>query len=92
MAAQSIFLKDPSAVLDYQIDWSAWLPVGDTISATAWTAATGITIASNVFTTTSATVWLSGGTSSVRYNLTCHITTAAGRQDERSILVFVVER
>lgn len=87
MSAQQNFLKDPSAVLDYKIDWSAWLAAGDTILAAAWTATSGITVNSNVFTTTTATVWLSGGTESTIYQLTCHITTAAGREDERTIRV-----
>ena len=32
------FTQDPSAVLDYTIDWSQWLPSGDTITAATWTA------------------------------------------------------
>ena len=40
------FLKDPDAVLDYKIDWSAWLG-DDTISQSAWSAEDGITIDSD---------------------------------------------
>lgn len=92
MTTQQRFLKDPQAVLDYEIDWSAWLSAGDTITATAWVATTGITMDSNTFTSTAATVWLSGGTENVTYNLTCHITTAAGREDDRTIYVMVMNR
>ena len=92
MSAQQRFLKDPQAVLDYEIDWAAWLPAGDTITATTWTATTGIAMVSNTFTDTKATVWLSGGTENVTYNLTCHITTAAGREDDRTIYVRVTNR
>jgi hypothetical protein len=83
------FQKDPSAVLDYKIDWSAWL-AGDTIYVSAWTADAGITINSNSNSTTTATVWLSGGTAGTSYAVTNHITTAAGRQDDRSISIQVM--
>jgi hypothetical protein len=84
MSEPARFIKDPQAVLDYQIDWAAWLG-SDTISASTWTAETGITIASSTNTTTTATVWLSGGTVGTSYVATNHITTAGGRQDDRRI-------
>jgi hypothetical protein len=69
------FTKDPQAVLDYEIDWSAWLTAAgdDTISASSWTATTGITIDSDSNTTTTATVWLSGGTAGNTSEITNHI-------------------
>jgi hypothetical protein len=39
-----VFVKDPSAVLDYTIDWTAWLVAGDTIVAATWTPSSGISI------------------------------------------------
>ena len=30
------FTQDPSAVLDYTVDWSAWLPTSDTIASATW--------------------------------------------------------
>ena len=33
----SRYTKDPNAVLDYSVNWSAWLPANDTIAASAWT-------------------------------------------------------
>jgi hypothetical protein len=92
MTTQQRFLKDPQAVLDYEVDWSAWLPSGDTITAATWTATDGITMDSSAFTDTKATVWLSGGTENVTYNLTCHIVTAAGREDDRTIRILVTSR
>lgn len=83
--------KDPDAVLDYDIDWSTWLGA-DTIADVDWTADTGITIASDSFTTTIATVWLSGGTAGTTYNVTCHITTAGSREDDRTIQFYVLNR
>jgi len=85
------YIKDPDSVLDYAIDWSAWLDT-DTITDSDWTATDGITVDSNTFTDTVSTVWLSGGTAGDTYTVTCHITTAAGRQDARSIKIKCKER
>lgn len=85
------FVKDPSAILDYAIDWSTWLG-SDTIATSTWSASAGITINSNTNTTTRATVWLSGGTAGNTYQLTNTITTAGGRTDQRTIAVEVKDR
>lgn len=85
------FSKDPNAILDYQIDWSAWLG-SDTIATSAWTVPAGITKVSDTRTTTTATVWLSGGTVGTSYVLQNRITTAAGRTEDRSITVAVEEK
>jgi hypothetical protein len=77
-----MFLKAPADVLDYEWDWSQWLPTGDTISAVTWTVASGLTLETSPaasHTTTTATVWLGGGTAGQQYAVTCQITTAAGR-------------
>lgn len=87
----SAFVKDPSAVLDYVWNWSSWLGV-DTIASHTVTAATGLTVDSSAATTTAVTAWLSGGTAGQSYTVTCRIVTAAGRTDERSITIQVVER
>jgi hypothetical protein len=87
----SSFVKDPSAVVDYQVNWAAWLGV-DTISTSTWTVPTGITQNSATSTTTTATIWLSGGTAGTTYTLVNRIVTAAGRTDERSIRVLVRQR
>lgn len=39
-----MFVKAPTDVLDFEWDWSAWLPAGDTIDTVTWTAQSGITI------------------------------------------------
>lgn len=85
------FTKDPSAVLDYAVDWATWLDE-DTISASTWTVPAGITKDSDTFTTTTATVWLSGGTAGSHYTLTNRIVTTGGRTDERSIIIAVMDR
>ena len=84
------YIKDPQAVLEYKIDWSAWLPTGDTIIDSVFACLSdGLTITDSSFDSTSATVWLSGGTVGEKYVVTDHVTTAAGRQDDRSITITI---
>jgi hypothetical protein len=88
-----MFVKAPADVLDYEWDWSQWLPTGDTISGITFTATTGITIASSPapsHTTTTATVWLQSGTAGNVYAVTCQIVTTGGRTASWSQNVNVV--
>ena len=85
------FVKDPDAVLDYEWDWSAWLGT-DTIASHTVTAATGLTVDSSTATSTAVTAWLSGGSVGASYAVTCHVVTAAGREDDRTVTVTVMER
>ena len=85
------FVKDPNAVLDYQLDWTPWLAT-DTITASVWTLPSGLTQQSASNTTTTATIWLSGGTAGVKYPVTNRVTTAGGRVDDRTITISVKER
>ncbi len=85
-------LKDPSAVLDYVFDWTEWLATGETITDHTITADTGITVDSSTELDGKVTVWLSGGTAGINYKVACLITTSAGRTDERTIWIKVVER
>jgi hypothetical protein len=86
------FLKDPDAVLDYVFDWSSWLATSETITTSVITVETGLTKASESSTTTTAKVWLSGGTEGERYKITSRITTNQGRTDDRSAIVRVANR
>jgi len=89
------FYKDPDAVLDYKFDWSAWLADAspdDTISTSAITVDSGITLDSQPNDTTSAIAWLSGGTPGETYLVTHEIASAGGRTANRSILIKVTER
>ena len=85
-------LKDPSAVLDYVFDWTEWLATVETITDYTITADTGITVDSSPELDGKVTVWLSGGTAGINYKVACLITTSAGRTDERTIWIKVVER
>ena len=97
------FLKDSDAVLDYLFDWAAstngngatdWLSAGETIADHTITATTGLTVDSSSLANTAASVvvWLSGGTVGNSYDVTCHITTSAGREDDRTIKIMCVAR
>jgi uncharacterized protein YebE (UPF0316 family) len=86
------FLKDPQSVLDYGWDWTPWLDTGETITTATITPDPGITVQSQSNTTTGVTVWLAGGTDGTRYSIACRVTTSAGRTDERTIKVTVVNR
>jgi len=89
------FTKDPQAVADYKLDWSQWLPTNDTIANSTFTVvdpgAQGVVVDDTAFTSTTATVWLSGGLAGVRYTVTNHIVTAGGREDDRSLRITVKE-
>jgi len=81
-------LKDPDADLDYGIDWSDWLPDGDSVQTSTWiitgpdsTLVAGVTSVDGNQTT----VWLSGGTLGQVYTVTNRVVTTEGRTDDRSI-------
>jgi len=97
------YIKDPDAVKDYKFDWkgqtnglgnSDYLVSGETISSYTIIPETGITVDSGsaTDTNTSVTVWLSGGTAGVSYDVTCRIVTSAGRTEDRSITIQVQEQ
>ncbi|MCX6631472.1 MAG: hypothetical protein NTW28_27990 [Candidatus Solibacter sp.] len=88
--------KDPNADLDYGFDWTAWLGATDTITESTWVvpSTSGLTTHSPSISTNGrvTTVWIKAGNVGAVYSATNHIKTAAGREDERSLRVTVVER
>ena len=83
--------KDPNSVIDFVMDWSDWLG-SDTISSSDWTVTTGLTEDSDAYTTTTATIWVSGGEAGTTYTLTNRIVTSSGRTADRTFYVYVKER
>lgn len=83
--------KDKDSVLDFVVDWADWLD-GDTISAVTWNVATGIDKTTQSNTTTTATVWLSGGSVKSVYPITCRVTTEANRVEDFSFEILCVEK
>ena len=84
------YTKAAPGVLDYSIDYAAWLGV-DTIVSSAWEVPTGITKDSDTNTTTTTTIIVSGGTAKRSYELINTITTASGLIDRRCITIEVDE-
>lgn len=88
--------KDPNADLDYGFDWTAWLGAADTITESTWVVASAsglITHSPSISTNGKVTtVWLKSGNAGASYATTNHIKTAAGREDERSLRVTIVDR
>jgi len=83
--------KDPDEVLDYEIDWTARL-AGDTITSSAWTAPDGIIKTDESNTTTTATIWLSGGTDGETYSILNRVVTAGGRTMDQTVTIKIVEK
>lgn len=91
--------KDPNAKLDYGIDWTDWLKQRngstDQIVASTWTISgpdAALTQTDSSFSTTQTGVWLAAGTSGGTYAATNHVTTAAGREDDRTLTIVVKQR
>lgn len=90
---------DPQARLDYRWEWGepdswgrTWLG-GDTITDAVVTSPDpSIEIEDVSHDDTSVVAWVSGGTVGTSVKLTCHITTAAGRQDDRTINLAIRQR
>jgi hypothetical protein len=86
-----LYTKGPSEVLNYGVDWSDFLDVGDTIVTSTWTVPAGITQDSENETTTVAEIFLSGGTLGNTYTLTNSITTDFGLEADREIKIWITE-
>lgn len=72
-------------VLDYVNDWSDWLPTGDAIATSTWTAQTGLTIRDGGHSDTTTTVWVSGGNEESCYWAMNLVTTTGGRTGQRTL-------
>ncbi|QDP62449.1 MAG: hypothetical protein Unbinned3585contig1000_17 [Prokaryotic dsDNA virus sp.] len=90
--------KDPYAVLDYSLDWTNWMPTGDTISSITVTAqtitgdASALAIDSSSNTNYIVTATISGGTAGNIYNVEYKMITANGLRDSRNFRIKVLER
>lgn len=85
------FTKDKDAVLDYGIDWAAWLGE-DTITTSTWLVPEGLTKDSDSHTETSTLVWLRGGEDGKLYRVTNRVVTGGGRTDDRTIRIEIKEQ
>lgn len=91
MAVSTTYIKSDNEVLDYMINWATWLGA-DEISTSTWDVEVGLTEDSETETTTTATVWLSGGVDTTTYLVTNQIVTTGGRTAERSFNITIEDR
>lgn len=87
---------DPSAVMPHTINWDTILPHGDTIASATSTAyvhgsttatTTDITVDSTTYTDRTTITTVSSGVAGVDYDITVHVVTDAGYEDDRTILI-----
>lgn len=92
----AIFLKDPAAVIDYAVDWSAGYLAGQTISDSSWSVlpadAGGVVVTASRFETGRAIATLAGGVRGMVYRITNRVTFSDGRSDERALALRVEDR
>ncbi len=93
------YLKDPNAVIDYAIDWSAsYLLTGEAITASSWFILPQSSVNDLSIDTIppmisgKASVFVASGIPGKIYQLTNRVTTDQGRTDERSITIRVEEK
>jgi len=85
--------KDPDEDLDYQLDWTAWLSTGETITVSTFTVLTGdVALGANSVSGAITTIWISGGTLNTSSVVNNRITTSAGRIAERSVRLRIREK
>lgn len=94
--AENVFIKDPQATLDFGFDWSQWLSDSDNETITSYTITISPCGLNNLYATStpsgSVIVWLSSGSPSTRYLVSCLIETSGCRVDERTINIDVKNR
>lgn len=84
--------KGDDEVLVFGVDWSGWLPTGDTIATSTWQVPTGLVNEADQASTTLATVKISGGTVGETYDVVNIITTTTSAETaERTIKIKIVE-
>jgi len=88
------FIKDPDAELDYSVDWTDFLTNENVISSSWVILPADLTEISSSFTTTKATIFVSGGVAGRSYTLTNSIVTNSTipRKDDRTIIIKVQEK
>lgn len=93
--------KDADELLDYTVDWASFLGT-DTIKSAVWyiidptgvkvdfnagATVNGLASRTNAATSTTATIYLGGGTNNYTYTIICRINTNSGITAERSVKI-----
>lgn len=79
MALLGIRLKDPDDTLDYDVDFSRYLPEGDAIQTASASADAGLTIDSTSVADQVVKVWISAGSDGATYAVTVTAASVGGR-------------
>ena len=86
-------IKDPGAVLDYPIDFSAWLASAGAVYAShAVTTSDGLTCVSHEYSSGVITPVISGGALGETESFTLRIQATDGRCDDRTFFLVSQER
>ena len=90
----AIFLKDPQAVIDYAVDWSAGYLAGQTIAASDWAIepAGELAVAAPEIEPGRTLATFSGGVAGCVYRVTNRVTFSDARTDERTLVLRVENR
>jgi hypothetical protein len=87
-----IKVKSATDILDFPVDFSEVLPVGDNIQTATWTIPAPVTLSNSLGTGTQiATGWLSGGTDGEYHTIHCDIVSVGGLHKRQSFVLKIVE-
>ena len=75
----SFVSKAPGDRVDYDVDFSDWLEVGDVLASATVEAATGITIDEQTVYPEAVKIWVEGGQNGNTYGVTVTVQTTEGR-------------
>ena len=86
-----IFIKQSADTLDYDFDFSDFIPAGDVIASNIISADEGITLGAkqDFYSIGIVKQFIGGGVSGNKYRVNCLITTNAGRVKELSMIIKV---
>ena len=91
-----IFLKDPSASIDYAVDWGAGYLAGQTVAASAWAVQPdepgGVRVVATLGSDTRTGATFAGGLPGNIYRVANRVTLSDGRTDERSVVLRIEQR
>lgn len=85
-------LIDPDSTLDFAFEWSPYLEIGDPLVSCTLLPVSVATITSVVWIGTQLSFWASGVPEGAEVEVTCRIVTAAGRVDDRTLVLQGVQR
>jgi hypothetical protein len=92
----AIFLKDPMAIIDFAVDWSANIAADRMITASVWQVLPGgsgaVVVEAAISEPQRSIATLSGGQSGQVYHVTNRVTFSDGRNDERTLVLRVEDQ